>query len=39
MIDEVKSWDKTKILTPPPPKKKISFWSKVLITMGYGKKG
>lgn len=42
MIDEIKSWDKEKILTPPPPpptKKKISLGTKILIALGHGKKG
>jgi hypothetical protein len=39
MIEEIKSWDKEKILAPPPPKKKISLGKKILIAMGHGKKG
>jgi hypothetical protein len=39
LIEEIKSWDKSKILNPlPPPKKKISLWTKILIVMGHGKK-
>jgi hypothetical protein len=38
MIEEIKSWDKTKILSPPI-KKKISLWTKFTLAMGYGKKG
>lgn len=38
MIDEVMSLDKTKIFVPKP-KKKVSFWNKMLIILGYGKKG
>ena len=38
MIEEIKSWDKSKILTPITPKKKTSLWTKILIIMGHGKK-
>lgn len=38
MIDEVKSLDKNKIFVSKP-KKKVSFWNKMLIILGYGKKG
>ena len=38
MIDEVQSLDKSKIFVTKP-KKKVSFWNKMLIILGYGKKG
>lgn len=38
MIEEIKSWDKEKILTSPPPKKKLSLVQKILIAIGHGKK-
>ena len=37
MIEEIKSMDKSKILTPVPKKKK-SVYKKILIALGYGKK-
>lgn len=38
MIDEIKSLDKNKMFLEKP-KKKISIWNKILIILGYGKKG
>lgn len=38
LIEEIKSLDKSKMFAPPPPKKKISLWTKFMIAMGYGKK-
>lgn len=37
-IDEILSYDKTKMFEPPQKKKK-SFFKKILIALGYGKKG
>ena len=37
MIDEIKKIDKTKMFTPKQ-KNKISFWEKISIILGYGKK-
>ena len=38
LIKEILSLDKTKMFIPPPPKKKVSLWSKITIALGYGKK-
>ena len=38
MIEEIKSYDKSKMFVPKPVKK-ISFFSKILMALGYGKKG
>lgn len=37
-INEIKSWDKSKMFEAPK-KKKTSFFTKLLIVFGYGKKG
>ena len=38
MIEDIKSWDKEKLFKPQP-KKKVSFFQKLLKIMGYGEKG
>jgi hypothetical protein len=38
MIEEIKRLDKTKMFEPPK-KEKLSFFKKVSIIFGYGKKG
>jgi hypothetical protein len=38
MINEIKSLDKNKMFLEKP-KKKVSIWDKILIILGYGKKG
>lgn len=38
-IQEIKSIDKSKMFAPPPPKKKVSTFTKILTALGYGKKG
>jgi len=38
MIEEIKSYDKSKMFAPPPPKKKKSLLDKIKIIFGYGKK-
>jgi hypothetical protein len=37
MIEEIKALDKSKMFMTPP-KKKVSFFTKILIAFGYGKK-
>jgi hypothetical protein len=37
-IEEIKSLDRSKMFIPPP-KKKTSLLTKILIAFGYGKKG
>jgi cell division protein FtsL len=38
LIQEIKSLDRSKMFIPPP-KKKTSFFKKILIAFGYGEKG
>jgi hypothetical protein len=38
MIEEIKSYDRSKMVSPKP-QKKLSFFKKILIVLGHGKKG
>jgi hypothetical protein len=38
MIEEIKSYDKSKMIAPKQ-QKKLSLFKKILIAIGYGKKG
>jgi len=38
LIDEILKIDKSKMFEPPKPKKKLTFFQRLLIFIGYGKK-